>query len=560
MFLFWGLLLTALLSSPSPQAPLLLEGGTVYVSAEAAPRKASVLVRDGKIAFVGDPRRARFLAPGASVLDLKGAFLFPGWTDAHGHLLGLGRSLETADLRGSAGAEEAAERLAATASGLPPETWVEGRGWDQNRWPGARFPDARDLDRLIPDRPVLARRVDGHAVWINSAALAAAGIGVDTRDPDGGRILRRPDGSPSGVLVDNAVAFVEKAVPPETAVDIERWLLKGLRACARAGLTEVGDASAYGPERIAVLERLDQSGRLPIRVYATVSSDPGPLADFLRKGILLGGGASFLTVRAIKAVADGALGSRGAALLADYSDEPGNRGLLVTPPERLRELARDARQKGWQFWIHAIGDRGNRVALDAYAAAAQSVPQAAVGGDRPRIEHAQVVASEDILRFAKLGVIASIQPTHATSDMLWAQSRLGPARLQGAYAWRQIKSAGARLAGGSDFPVESENPLLGFYAAVTRQDLQGRPSGGWRPQERLTRREALALFTSDAAYAAFEEARRGRIARGFEADVTVFAADPMAVPEREIPSIPVVLTLVGGRVAYSREPSGETTP
>ncbi|HSS44698.1 MAG TPA: amidohydrolase [Thermoanaerobaculia bacterium] len=558
MFLFWGLLLTAVLPSPSPQPPLLLEGGTVYVSAEVPPRKASVLVRDGRIAFVGDPRRAHVLAPEASVLDLTGTFLFPGWTDAHGHLLGLGRALETADLRGSAGAEEAAERLAATAARLPKETWVEGRGWDQNRWPGAGFPDARDLDRLIPDRPVLARRVDGHAVWINGAALAAAGIGVDTRDPAGGRILRRPDGSPSGVLVDNAAGLVDKAVPPEPADDIERRLLKGLHACARAGLTEVGDASSYGPERIAVLERLDRSGRLPIRVYATVSSDPGSLADFFRKGILLGGGASFLTVRAIKAYADGALGSRGAALLADYSDEPGNRGLLVTPSERLQELARETRQKGWQLWIHAIGDRGNRVALDAYAAAADSVPQAAVGGDRPRIEHAQVVASEDIPRFAKLGVIASLQPTHATSDMPWAQARLGPARVQGAYAWRRLKAAGARLAGGSDFPVESENPLLGFYAAVTRQDLEGRPSGGWRPEERLTRREALALFTSDAAYAVFEEARRGRIAPGFEADVTVFAADPMAMPEREIPSIPVVLTLVGGRVAYQRGPSGET--
>jgi len=542
------------------EPPLLLEGGTVYVSAQAEPRKASVLVRDGKIAFVGDPARARVSAPGASVLDLKGAFLFPGWADAHGHLLGLGKALETADLRGTSSAEEAAERLAATAASLPLAIWVEGRGWDQNRWPGARFPDARDLDHLIPDRPVLARRVDGHAVWVNTAALKAAGIGPDTKDPEGGRLLRRPDGSPSGVFVDNAIDLVEKAVARETGQDIERRLLAGLRACARVGLTEVQDASAYGAEEIAVLKRLDESGRLPIRVYATVSPDAKQLSGFFAEGVRVGGGAAFLTVRSIKGYADGALGSRGAALLADYSDEAGNRGLLVTPPARLDELAREARQKGWQLWIHAIGDRGNRVALDAYAAAAEFVPQAAAAGDRPRIEHAQVVASKDIPRFAKLGVIASMQPTHATSDMPWAQLRLGPERIRGAYAWRRLKTAGARLAGGSDFPVESENPLFGFYAAVTRQDLQGHPPGGWRPQERLTRREALALFTCDAAYAAFEEGRRGRIAQGFEADVTVFAADPMAAPEREIPSIPVVLTLVGGKVAYGPSLSGATTP
>ncbi len=257
-------------------------------------------------------------------------------------------------------------------------------------------------------------------------------------------------------------------------------------------------------------------------------------------------------MRAIKVLADGALGSRGAALLSDYSDDPGNRGLLVTRPDRVNEIAREARQHGWQLWIHAIGDRGNRLGLDAFAGAAAALPDAPAGARRPRIEHAQVLALDDIPRFAREGVIASIQPTHATSDMPWAQERVGPERVAGAYAWRQLKNAGARLAGGSDFPVESENPLLGFYAAVTRQDLDGRPPGGWRPQEKLTRKEALALFTSDAAYAAFEEDRRGRIAPGFEADLTVFARDPMAAAEREISRVPVVLTLVGGKVAYGQ--------
>jgi len=255
-----------------------------------------------------------------------------------------------------------------------------------------------------------------------------------------------------------------------------------------------------------------------------------------------------LTVRAIKAYADGALGSRGAALLADYSDEPGWRGLLVTPAERLDALALDARRNGWQLWIHAIGDRGNRVALDAYRKAVQAIPKAAPGGDRPRIEHAQVLALSDIERFGAEGVIASIQPTHATSDMPWAERRVGPERIRGAYAWRSLKVAGARLAGGSDFPVESENPLWGFYAAVTRQDRSGRPPGGWRPQEKLTRSEALALFTSDAAYAAFEEQRRGKIAVGYEADLTILARDPMSVAESEIQTIAAALVIVGGRV------------
>lgn len=533
---------------------MLLERATVYVSAQARPQEASVLVRDGVVAFVGDAAKARAQADGAITVDLKGSFLFPGWTDAHGHLASLGSALETADLRGASGASDAARRMAAIAGRLPVERWVEGRGWDQNRWPSQTFPDARDLDEVLPDRPAVAWRVDGHAAWLNSAALKAAAIDGTISDPPGGRIIRRADGSASGVLVDNAMELVKKAMPADSAADFERHVLTAARACARAGLTEVEDASAYSPERIDTLERLAQRGELPIRIYATVSSDPKLLPQALGRGVRIGRGRDFLTVRAIKTWADGALGSRGAALIEDYSDDPGNRGLLVTPAERLDELAREAREKGWQLWIHAIGDRSNRIALDAFAKAARAVPRAAPGGERPRIEHAQVLALSDIPRFAKEGVIASIQPTFATSDMAWAQKRLGPERIDGAYAWRRLKDAGTLLAGGSDFPVESENPLLGFYAAVTRQDLSGNPAGGWRPQERLTRSEALALFTSDAAYAAFEEDRRGRIAPGLEADFTVLADDPMTVEPKKIPSIPVLLTIVGGRIVYDGRP------
>jgi hypothetical protein len=556
------LFLAAAAPAPAPtaaaQPDLILEGATVYVSAEAAPAKLSILVRGGKIAFVADSPDVRRQAPKARLIDLTGRFVFPGWADAHGHLEGLGFALEVADLRGAANAAEAASRMAAKAAALPPGTWAEGRGWDQNPWPGSAFPDAKDLDKVLPDRPAAGRRVDGHALWVNSAALKAAGITAATPDPDGGRILRRPDGSPSGVFVDNAMELIERVRGASNEADRERRLLAAMRSCASFGLTEVQDASAYGPEGIAILARLAARGELPVRVYATVSPDPTLLAETFKKGTRIGGGADFLTVRAIKSYADGALGSRGAALLADYADEPGNRGLLVTPPERLESLAIEARRNGWQLWIHAIGDRGNRISLDAFKKAVLVVRDAPLGGTRPRIEHAQVISIEDVPRFGFEGIIASIQPTHATSDMPWAEKRVGPARIEGAYAWKSLMRSGARLAGGSDFPVESNDPRLGFYAAVTRQDVSGKPPGGWRPSERLSRAEALALFTSGAAWASFEEKTRGRIAPGYEADLTVFGADPMAVEDSAIASVPVVLTLVNGRVAYGTLAAGAT--
>jgi predicted amidohydrolase YtcJ len=547
-----GFVFALLTFAAPPDAALLLENGTVYVSADATPRVASILIRDGRVTFVGGRERGRSLSSGAKRVDLSGSFVFPGWSDAHGHLLGLGKSLEIADLRGAVTAADAARRIRDLAGTLPAGTWVEGRGWDQNLWPAKAFPDARDLDAVVADRPVAARRVDGHALWVNTFALERAGIRPGTPDPAGGRILRRADGSPSGVLVDNAADLVQNVIPDAAAADLERRFLAAGRACAKVGLTQVQDASGYGREEIAALERLAARRELPIRVYATVSPEPDPLSAFFAKGIRAGSGDDFLTVRAIKAYADGALGSRGAALLADYSDETGKSGLLVTPPERLDEVAREAREHGWQLWIHAIGDRGNRVALDAFRKTAGAFPSAEKpAGTRPRIEHAQVVASDDVPRFGREGVIASVQPTHATSDMPWAEARVGRERIRGAYAWRSLKSAGARLAGGSDFPVESENPLLGFYAAITRQDLAGRPPGGWRASERLTRREALALFTSDAAWASFEENVRGKIEPGFAGDLSVFARDPMTASEREIPAIPVAMTVVGGRVAYA---------
>jgi predicted amidohydrolase YtcJ len=543
---FWLIALAFLAAANPPSTDLLVEGGTVYVSAESAPVSASILIRDGKVAFVGDAGQARGRARDPRVLSASGATILPGLADAHAHLAGLGRSLEIADLRGAASASEAARRLGQKAAALPPGAWALGRGWDQNHWPGKSFPDARDLDLVVADRPALADRVDGHAVWVNTAALKAAGIDAKTPDPPGGRILRRPDGSPSGVLVDNAENLVARLLERPSEEEFLRRIVAGAHACARVGLTEIQDASGYPPDQIAWLEKLAARGQLPIRLYATVSPDPKLLPKAFARGIRIGRGQDFLTVRAIKAYADGALGSRGAALLAEYSDEPGKTGLLVTEPQRLTEIAREAGARGWQVWIHAIGDRGNRVALDALRAGGGAAA-------RHRIEHAQVVSPADIPRFARDGILASIQPTHATSDMPWAEARVGAERIRGAYAWKTLAGSGARLAGGSDFPVESENPLWGLYAAVARQDGEGKPPGGWRPEEKLSRAEALALFTSGAAFAAFEETRRGRIVEGFDADLTILSGDPMGVPESEIPRLTTVATIVGGRVVYQRE-------
>jgi predicted amidohydrolase YtcJ/acetyl esterase/lipase len=529
---------------PKPStAPVLYTGATVYGAWDAGPAMAAILVEGGGVAFVGDEHKARALAPEAKTVDLTGGVVVPGLTDAHGHLRGLGALRRALDLRGL-GKEEILARVKARAATAAEGEWIRGRGWDQNRWPVRTFPTAAELSAVSPRHPVVLGRVDGHALWVNEAALLAAHVTGETKDPDGGRIERSKDGSPSGVLVDNAQNLIANAIPESTPDELRRDYVAALESCARVGLTGVGDASGSNPEEIEILASLAREKKMPIRVYATVG--PRSLDEEMAKGPLQTGR---LTVRALKIVADGALGSRGAALLADYADAPGNRGLDVTPPGEIERLAEKAFRGGFQVWTHAIGDRANRVTLDAYEKALAAVRPT---DPRPRIEHAQILAPGDAERLARLGVFASIQPTHATSDMPWAEARVGPERIEGAYAWRYLLSSGVRLAGGSDFPVESENPLLGFYAAVTRQDLSGHPPGGWRKEQALTRAEALWLFTAGNAYAEFAEARRGRIAPTFDADFTVLDRDIMsaATPDAEIPTASVCMTVVGGEIVY----------
>ena len=533
-------------------AATILRHARVAVSAGAAPAPRDVVIDGDKIVWVGAPGAGDARFPHAESIDLAGAVVYPGFVDSHGHMAELGKGLESADLRGLRSPEACARKMRAQIAPSAAElasqnVWLEGDGWDQNLWTPKEFPDAAVLDAEIPSRPAFARRIDGHAVWLNSAAMRAGGIDASTSDPPGGRIVRRKDGTPSGVFIDNAMDLALRARPVPAREDLRRYFARALASCARVGLTGVGDASAYGETEIGVLREMADRGELPIRVYATIGPDAPGFDAMIAAGPVSHG---MLTVRAVKVFADGALGSRGAELLAPYSDDPGNRGLAVTPKTRIESIAERCFRAGFQVWVHAIGDRANRDVLDAYSAAERAVRPR---DPRPRIEHAQVVAVEDRPRFAALGVIASIQPAFATSDMPWAQARLSAARVGESYAWRSLEKAGARLTGGSDCPIESNDPRLGIYAAVAREDLDGRPPGGWRPEEDLSRTDAIALYTSGAAYAMFAEERRGTVAEGRDADLTVLDRDVAACPVSEIPKARVRMTIAAGKVVF-RQP------
>jgi predicted amidohydrolase YtcJ len=503
----------------------------------------------GRVLAVGDAKALLARYPDAKRIDATGKTVIPGLIDAHGHVMGLGYALMRVDLVDARDKAEVIARLRAYEKQLPPNAWLLGSGWDQNDWPEKAFPTAADLDAAFPGRPVWLERVDGHAGWANSAALrAAAAKAVRPLEgdwqPDGGRI-ERIEGKPSGVFVDAAMSLVHAVVPaPDTAYR-QQALEKALQAAVRNGLTGVHDMGV-SREDLALMVQFADEQRLPLRIDAYADGDGAALADLCARGPY-GHAGGRLQMRGVKLYADGALGSRGAALLEDYSDDPGNRGLLVTEPGALEAAMHKAHGCGVQVATHAIGDRGNRLVLDAY--------QRVLGGTaktdhRWRIEHAQVVAPEEFPRFAELGVIASMQPTHATSDMPWAQDRLGPVRIAGAYAWQRMQANGVKLALGSDFPVESVDPRRGLHAAVTRQDAHGHPAGGWRAAERLSAAEALRGFTADAAWAAHDERDVGRLAPGFRADFVVLDEDPLAVPGEQLDDLHVRSTWVDGKPVY----------
>ncbi len=528
-------------------ADLILRHGVFYPVQPPGRVEGSLAVRGGRIVYLGpDAGAERLRGPQTRIVELAGRAVTPGLIDAHSHLLNLGQALQLVDFTGTATYEEIVRRVREAAGLVPPGTWIGGRGWDQNDWPEKAFPTHEALSAAVPDHPVWLVRVDGHAALVNARAMQILGIDAAIQDPSGGRFLRDATGKPTGVLIDNAMDMVSGKLPEPSVEDRARALRLAAGHCVALGLTTVTDMG-IGDGDYRAYSALRQAGELPLRAALFLADQEALLSRWFERGPEIDPEARLL-VRGVKLYADGALGSRGAALVEPYRDDAANLGLLVSPGAHLEEVSRRALAKGFQVGIHAIGDRGGLVVLDAL--------ERALGGPRPearfRLEHAQVLRLQDIERLARLGVVASMQPTHATSDMPWAGDRLGDARLAGAYAWRKVLNAGGRLALGSDFPVESADPRLGLYAAVTRQDLQGNPPGGWLPGERLTREEALRGFTLDAAWSLFLDQEVGSLEVGKRADLVVFARDPMAVPEAQIPQAEIDYTLVDGAVVYER--------
>jgi predicted amidohydrolase YtcJ len=523
-------------------ASLIVIGGTIRADHERAPVQAFAIV-DDRFAHVGSTAGALDLrGPKTEVLDLRGRTVLPGIVDAHLHLTSLGLTLGQLDLGQTQSYRELIARAMRFGERVA-EGWIRGRGWDQTLWGASDFPSHDALSTAIPDRPVALTRVDGHALLANARAMALAGVDATTPDPPGGRIVRAADGRPAGVFVDAAMNLIYDKIPPPNHMQLVRATRAAIAECNRWGITAVGEPGCDEPTLTAHRELIER-GEYSIRNYAMLSDDPALVATYERAGPLDAAYGGRLWIRAIKLYADGALGSRGAALLEPYHDDPENRGLLLTAPERIQSTTERALRTGFQACVHAIGDRANRLVLDAFERALRrAAPNV---NPRLRVEHAQVVAPGDVARFAELQVIASVQASHALSDMRWAMSRLGPTRIRGAYAWRSLLDAGAVVANGTDAPVESASTPRTFYASIAR--------AGWQTQERMSRREALASMTIWPAYANFQERCIGSIAPGKFADFVVMDRDWLETGEDEILETKILATYCGGRRVYGESP------
>jgi predicted amidohydrolase YtcJ len=537
-------------------ADLIVTNARIYTVDERRPHGEAMAITGGRVRFVGSQRGALALkGPRTRVVDLDGRTVIPGMVDAHAHLLGLGMALRTVDLTGTKSYEEVVARVAARAREVPAGTWILGRGWDQNDWGDTRFPSHEALSRAVPEHPVYLTRVDGHAALVNARAMAAANLAGTATNPEGGRIERLANGAPSGVLVDRAMGLVGRAIPPAPRDEVRAAVLAAVKEANRWGLTGIHDA---GVERatVDVYEELARNGRYSLRNYVMIRSDDATLDHYFKRGAQSALHDGRIWIRAIKISADGALGSRGAALIEPYSDSPEHSGLITTPRERIEQVAVRALKAGFQLNVHAIGDRANRIVLDAFEAALGTVPTA---DHRFRIEHAQILHYADIPRFAQLDVIPSMQASHQTSDMYWAGNRLGPTRLLGAYAWRALLETGVIIPNGSDFPVEAVNPLISFHAAVSRQDEHNWPTAGWFAEQRMTRDEALKSMTLWPAIAAFQDAELGSLAPGKLADFVVLDQDIMTVAPERILATRVVATYLAGRPVYEHSATPATT-
>lgn len=509
----------------------------------------ALVIQNGKVLDKGSSDEMLTTYESFDRVDGEGKTLLPGLIDAHAHVMGLGYQELDVNVAGIESLDATLQKVKEYADENPELQWITGRGWNQVLWEENEFPTAADLDRVVDDRPVYLTRIDGHAAWANTRAMELAGISRDTPDTQGGRIIRDPQGDATGVFIDESMSNISSVIPERTPEEDEKALELALQEMARYGITSVHDARTT-PDTWEMYKKFADQGKLITRIYAMVAGTGGHYDEMASNGPINSYAEDLLALRSVKISADGALGSRGAALLDHYHDDPGNRGLLFYSQEELNRMLLKGASDGFQMNIHAIGDAANRQVLDGFEFVEEELgDQSAL---RHRIEHAQIVALEDIPRFAELNLVASMQPTHATSDMNMAEDRVGPDRIRGAYAWQTFLEQGTVIAGGSDFPVEHVNPFFGLYSAVTRQDHEGMPPGGWYSEQKLSRVEALEAFTTGAAYAAHQEEVIGSLEEGKWADFILIDRDFFTVPASEIWKTEVLETWVAGKKVYGK--------
>ena len=538
------LLLSSLLFScetPKEMADLIITNATVYTADDVFPKTEAFAIKDGKFIGVGSNVSVKEAYTAPEIIDATGKTILPGLIDGHCHFFGLGMNLQIVNLRGTESFDAVLEKMAAYAKGSPEAIVLRGRGWDQNDWAVKEFPTKTQLDLLYPDVPVVLERVDGHAYLVNQKALDMAGITLDTK-VDGGEIVRE-NGKLTGVLIDNPQRLIDAVMPEVTKDQAVKALMEAQEVCFSYGLTTVNDAG-LGKESLDLIQNLQDKGDLKMRIYGMVSNSPANLDHYLNNGIIK---TYRLNVRSVKVYADGALGSRGATLKEAYSDKEGHFGAMVTPVSDINAIAKRIAAAGYQMNTHAIGDSANVVVLRAYTEALKNIED-----PRWKVEHAQIVAPEDFDMFSDK-VLPSVQPTHATSDMYWAEDRVGADRIKGAYAFKDLLKQSGRVILGTDFPVEQVSPFYTFYAAVARKDLKQFPEGGYQMENALSREETLKGMTIWAAYSNFEEDEKGSISPGKFADFVIMDKDIMTVPEDEIPNLKVRATYVNGEMVYGKE-------
>ncbi|MEE3195715.1 MAG: amidohydrolase [Candidatus Neomarinimicrobiota bacterium] len=496
------------------------------------PGANSISFSEGEIIDIGNN------LPGDIIINLNGGFVYPGFSDSHMHLVGYGKSLEKLDLVGTNSILEIKNLVSSSYD--KSNKWIEGRGWDQNDWENIDYPTKEDLDLVAGDQPVYLRRIDGHAAWVNSKVLSICGINDKTKDPEGGKIIRDKNGSPTGIFIDNAIDLIEKFLPQDSSLDKKRYIERAVKSLNKFGLTSIHDAGT-DIETIKILKKLIQQDKLSIRVNAMLNNHINDYNFYINNGPERIN--DFLFINSIKIYFDGAMGSRGAYLLEPYSDDPDNVGLTITNEDHIRKKVKIFNEAGFQVAIHCIGDKANRIALDIFEEIGNKL-------SRNRIEHAQIIHADDINRFVELGVIPSMQSTHCTSDMYWVDERLGPERIHQAYPWNSLLNTGSIIPGGSDAPVEIPDPLMGIYAAVTRKDINDWPKNGWLPDERMTIDQAISSITEWSAYSMFAEKFYGKIDKGYLADFTVLNNNLSKIDSNNIPEVKVLYTFVNGEIVY----------